>query len=216
MEPQQILDDYNYYRSFTTHVRSLRAQGQPIADVKMRTKKGEDRTPYFEGMLSFCDEHKLDPKVWLYLLFKIRKWQAAPRFHQLVPKSKKTLQKNLGLYADLRDLPLFRQNREAQRVTAEAETGEGWDVNRDIGFSTEALKRRYLNEGDAERCLSEMEIRTYGYHPRSLVCARCPIAQRCAQQVEVKYGTHMLSLRRGEITSRQAQQLAFFQRQHGG
>ena len=198
MEPQQILDDYNYYRSFTTHVRSLRAQGQPIADVKMRTKKGDDRTPYFAGMIDFCQEHSLDPKVWLYLLFKIRKWQAAPRFHQLVPKSKKTLQKN----------------REAKRATAEAENSTGWDVNRDIGFSTEALKRRYLNEGDAERCLSEMEIRTHGYHPKSLVCVRCPIAQRCMQQVETRYGAHMVSLRRGEITSRQAQQLAFFK--HGG
>lgn len=208
MGPQQILDDYNYYRAYTARVQEVKAQGRPVGQVKMKTKKGEDRAPYFERMLSFCGEHNLDPKVWLYLLFKIRKWQAAPRFHQLVPKSKKTLQKNLSLYADLRDLPLFQKKQEAQRSMYAVESGSSWDVNRDIGFSTEALKRRYLNAGDAERCLNEMAERTFGFHPKSLVCARCPIAQRCRQQVETRYGAHMISLRRGEITTQQAQQLA--------
>lgn len=210
MEPQGILDDYNYYRSYTSHVQEMRAKGQYVADVKMRTKKGEDRRPYFEGMLSFCDEHGLDPKIWLYMLFKIRRWRAAPRFNQLVPKSKKTLQKNLSIYADLSDLPLFQQHRAEQRHQAAVEAGEVWDVNRDLGYSTEALKRRYLNEGDPERCMDEMEERTYGYHPKSLVCARCPVVTQCTQKLEAKYGTQILSLRRGDITARQAQQLTMF------
>lgn len=210
MEPQSILDDYNYYRSYTAHVQEMRAKGQYVAEVKMQTKKGEDRRPYFEGMLSFCDEQGLDPKIWLYMLFKIRRWRAAPRFNQLVPKSKKTLQKNLSIYADLSDLPLFQQHRAEQRHQAAVEAGEVWDVNRDLGYSTEALKRRYLNEGDPERCMDEMEERTFGYHPKSLVCARCPVVTQCTQKLEAKYGTQILSLRRGDITARQAQQLTMF------
>jgi hypothetical protein len=189
MGPQQILDDYNYYRAYTARVQEVKARGGYVGQGEMQTKKGEDRAPYFERMLSFCGEHNLDPKVWLYLLFKIRKWQAAPRFHQLVT-------------------PLFQKKQEAQRSMEMVESGASWDVNRDIGFSTEALKRRYLNAGDADRCLNEMAERTFGFHPKSLVCARCPIAQRCKQQVETQYGAHMISLRRGEITTQQAQQLA--------
>lgn len=213
MELQSILDDYNYYRSYTAHVRDMRAKGHPVLDVKMKTKAGADRTPYFEKMVDFCDEHGLDPKIWLYMLFRIRKWRAAPRVDQLVPKSKKTVQKNLSLYADLSDLPLFQKHRVEQRQQDAQEAGEVWDVNRDVGYSTEALKRRYLNEGNAERCMSEMDERTYGYHPKSLVCARCPVATECARKLEMKFGTQMLALRRGEITARQAQQLSIFK--HG-
>lgn len=213
MELQTILDDYNYYRSYTAHVQDMRARGNYVADVKMKTKAGDDREPYFAGMVHFCEEHSLDPKLWLYMLFKIRRWRAAPRFTQLVPKSKKSLQKNLNYYADLSDLPLFQKNRIEKRHTAAIKAGEVWDINRDIGFSTEALKRRYLNEGDAERCMSELEERTYGYHPRSLVCARCPVVTQCTQKLESKFGTHIIALRRGEITTQQAQQLTLFK--HG-
>lgn len=207
MEPQAILDDYNYYRSYTDNVQSLRASGRYVSEVKMQTKRGEDRRPYFEGMIDFCRKRSLDPKIWLYMLFKIRKWKAAPRFDQLVPKSKKTLEKNLSYYADLSDLPLFQKRQGEKRQHTAYAAGEIWDVNRDLGYSTEALKRRYLNEGDAERCLDEMEERTFGFHPKSLVCARCPVVTQCTQKLEAKYGTHILSLRMGEITAQQAQQL---------
>lgn len=213
MELQTILDDYNYYRSFTSYVRDIRARGGYTADVKMRTKAGEDRAPYFAGMVQFCEEHSLDPKLWLYMLFKIRHWRAAPRFNQLVPKTKKTVEKNLRYYADLSDLPLFQKNREEKKYAREVQSGEVWDVNRDIGYSTEALKRRYLNEGDAERCMEEMEERTYGYHPRSLVCARCPVVTQCTQKLEARYGTEIIALRRGDINTKQAQQLSIFR--HG-
>lgn len=213
MDLQRILDDYNYYRAHTSHVKAMRAQGRYVADVKMRTKAGDDRTPYFEELVGFCSEHQLDPKMWLYMLFKIRGWKAAPKFNQLVPKSKKTLQKNLNIYANLSDIPLFQKNRDQKRHQEAVDSGEVYDKNRDLGFTTEAIKRRYLNEGDSERCMAEMEERTFGYHPQSLVCARCPSVTQCAQLLEAKYGTHIIALRRGEITARQAQQLSLFK--HG-
>jgi hypothetical protein len=209
MELQSILDDYNYYRSYTAHVQQIRAKGGYVRQLQMRTKK-EDRQPLFQAMVDFCQEYRLDPKLWLYLLFKIRGWRAAPRVDQLVPKSRKTLQKNLELYADLSDLPLFQKYRHEKQQTAAVQNGTAWDVNRDIGYSTEALKRRYINEGDAERCLSELEERTYGFHPRSLVCARCPLKTECTQKLEAKFGAHIVPLRRGDITIQQAQQLTLF------
>ena len=213
MDTQTLLDKYNYFRAHTSWVQDMRAKGNFVNEVVMVTKKGEDREPYFQELIDFCGERQIDPQIWLYMLFKIRGWKAAPKFNQLVPKSKKTLQKNLNIYANLSDIPLFQKHRDQQNHQAAVEAGQVWDKNRDIGWSTEALKRRYLNEGDSERCMAEMDERTFGYHPRSLVCARCPSVTQCTQILESKYGTHIVSLRRGEMTARQAQQLSLFR--HG-
>lgn len=208
VQVQEILDTYNYFRAHTTHVHELRDQGKKVNDVVLRTKRGEDRTPYFQGFLDFCKEQNVDPRMWMYMLFKIRGWKAAPKFTQLVPKSKKTLQKNLNTYANLSDIPLFQKMRDERNHRESVESGNDWDKNRDIGISTEAVKRRYLNDGDSERCIEEMDERTYGFHPQSLVCARCPLTTQCASIFERKFGPHIAALRRGELTVKQAKQVS--------
>jgi hypothetical protein len=208
----QLLSDYNYYRSFTSEMHEKRATNQFTGEVKLKTKK-VDREPILNEMAAFCHEYELDPRMWLFMLFKMRNWIRPPKFNQLVPRSKKTLKKNLNLYANLSDVPLFRKRISEESHQKAVDSGEVFDKNRDISHTAEALKRRYLNEGDTERCMTEMEVHTFGFHPKSLVCARCPSAKYCEQVLQSKVPFDIVALRRGDITAKQAQQLALF---HGG
>jgi len=209
MDAQQLLSDYNYYRNFTAYVHEMRAKGIPVHSAVMKPKGKPSRAPQLESMLAFCEEHRLDPKLWLYMLFKMRHWKAAPLFNQLVPKNKKTLDKNLNHYSNLSEVPLFKKRVSQQSHQQGVLEGAVFDRNRDIDGTTESLKRRYLNEGDSVRCMDEMEIRTNGYHPRSLVCARCPSSTQCEQTLRAKMPFDIVALRRGDISVQQAQQLAY-------
>ena len=205
---EQLISDYNYYRSFTSEMFEKQKSGRYTGEVKLKTKR-IDREPILNEMAAFCYEHDVSPRLWLFMLFQMRRWIRPPKFNQLVPRSRKTLEKNLNLYANLSEVPLFRKRIDEERHQKSTERGEDFDVNRDIDFYAEALKRRYLNEGDPERCIEEMGMNTHGYHPKSLVCARCPLSGQCIPILQAKVPFDILALRRGDITAQQAQQLAF-------
>lgn len=201
----QLFDLFNYYRSHTANVVARR-QKAPVRDYKP-TKQ---RLDVLKEMVGWCAQHEVDPRVWMYTLFDARSWGFAPKFDQLVPKTKKTAKKNLERYANLAHLPVLQKYNTEQGYQKAQAAGAVWDPNRDLNYSAEGLKRRYLNEGDVQRCMSEMETATYGYHPKSFVCARCPLAQQCEQALQAKVSFDITALRRGEITAEQARQTAYY------
>lgn len=203
----QLLSDYNYYRSHTRDVITRRAE-HPVRDLKAT----KNRLDVLREMVGWCTQNEVDPRLWLYTLFDLRHWSFAPNFAHLVPKSKRTAKKNLERYANLRDIPIF-QKRIAYETQQDAEAdGRVFDPNRDVSYSAEALKRRYLNAGEVQRCMDEMDTYTLGFHPRSLVCARCPMASQCEQTLQARMPFDITALRRGQITVQQARQAAY----HGG
>jgi hypothetical protein len=203
----QLFDDFNYYRAHTRNVLSRREKA-PVRDYKQTPK----RLDVLKEMIGWCSLHDVDPRLWLYSLFVSRKWLFAPTFNQLIPRSQRTAKKSLRSYSTLSDLPIFQKRIDEQnREHAEAE-GVVWDPNRDLNYSAEGLKRRFLNEGDVERCMREMETTTFGYHPKSFVCARCPVARRCEQALQAKVPFDITALRSGQLTAEQARRIAYYGR----
>lgn len=204
----QLLSDYNYYRSHTRDVVQRRAVA-PVRDLK----ETKNRLDVLRDMVGWCTQQQVDPRLWLYMLFDLRSWTFAPNFNQLVPKSKRTAKKNLERYANLSNIPLFQKRIAAETRQAAEADGRVFDPNRDVSYSAEALKRRFLNAGDWARCLEEMDTRTFGFHPRSLVCARCPVAAQCEQALQAKVPFDITALRREQITTQQAMgQAAHYER----
>ena len=198
MRGRELLDDYDFYRFHTTRAAEMRDRGVPVKCLSAT----KDRLRALEEMASWCEENGLDSGLWLYSLFR-RSWMRfAPRFDQLIP-SKRSMKKQLKRYHELGDVPLYRDRcrmRNQARVTA---AGENYDPNRDLSSTTEAIKRLYLRDGDLDGCMQDE--RTLGYHPRSNVCAGCSGAQACAAKLLSTVSFDILALRRGEITSTQAQ-----------
>jgi len=206
VDAQVLLSDYNYYRNHTHAIQKSK--------FKRELKADSEKLQALAAMASFCESHSADPRLWLYMLFKSKNWLYSPKFTQLVPKQKKTINSNLLKYLNLTDVPLFRKRVSDQISSAKQVSGKIFDPNHDISLSAESLKRRYLGAGDVERCMSETRTLTFGYHPRSLICARCPIATKCEAAIKDWVGFDISALRRDEITTQQAQQLVAYR--HGG
>lgn len=205
MDVERLLSDYNYYRSHTAHLNKLRAQGAYVRDLKTT----RSRLQALGDMARWCSEHQLDPRLWLYSLFSGRRWLFAPRFDQFVPRTPKTEKKALARYHALQDVPTYHERAHQEIHQRRVNDGREVDVNRDLTNAAEALKRRYLAEGNPGRCLDEMEGRTYGYHPRSVVCLCCPRQRECADKLCALVGYDVIALRRGEITVGQARAQAW-------
>lgn len=200
MTAEQLLSDYNHYRSSTSNLLSLQQQGKYVRELKAT----KPRLKAFDEMARWCAREGVDARLWLYSLFKARAWMFSPRMDQLIPRTEKTRKKALARYHQLGEVPVFHERIHREVYAQRVKAGTEWDVNRDLTNAAESLKRRYLAENDARRCLEEMQTRTFGYHPRSVVCARCPLQGECAAALQQLAGCDVIALRRGEITVDQA------------
>ena len=194
----QLLSDYNIYRGRTFNVQQIRAAG-PCKDVG--PKKG---LPPLQAMDTWCRSQGIDARRWLYHLFRKRRWLYAPQLKQLVP-SKRNLEKALAAYAAMTDTPGFAAMISRETEAARCEAGTNFDPNRDLSPMAEARKRIYLGEGRPDKCVCQMTEETYGYHPKSVACARCPLTYQCATQLMASVPFDIMALRRGEMTLTQAQ-----------
>jgi hypothetical protein len=196
-----LLHDYNRYRAHTFRLQQLR-QKHPIRDVG--PKKG---IPIFEKLDAWCQTQSIDSRRWLYHVFKVRKWLFAPALYQLIP-AKASLKRRLAAYHEMTDTPLFadtlRQDADLQRCAE----GTVLDRNRDLIPMAESMKQRYLTECRPDKCIAAMWEDTYGYHPKSKVCAVCPMASQCEIELQGSVSFDISALRRGEITIQQAQMVA--------
>jgi hypothetical protein len=194
---QELFDDYNYYRSFTQHVKEKRDAGQWIRFLR----ETPERLASLAQMAAWCESRNYDPRHWLCWLFYRGHWRFARPFNQLIP-SKRIEKKLIKSYKHVTDLPMYRQRMRELAFVDRIDTGQIYDSNRDLSATTEALKRRYLRLEDPDGCMQDE--RSCGYHPRSLVCARCIKARECEYQLRTTVNFDIIALRKGEVTSSQA------------
>ena len=207
MEPptraEILLHDYNRYRAHTFNLQKIRAlPGQYVRDVGPR--RG---LPIFGKLDAWCAEQHIDPRRWLYHLFKLRKWIYAPPLTTLIP-TKESAKKRLAAYQELMDTPFFSTIIHQGITKQRQDAGEIINCNRDLIPLAETRKKIHLGAGRPDKCMAEMQAQTYGYHPKSLACARCPLAQQCAAELQATMPFDIMALRRGEMTLQQAQVVA--------
>lgn len=194
----QLFSDWNHWRRQT---RSFAANALANEWAMRDLKETEERLQLFEEMIVWCRERKLEPRLWLMCLFKIRMWTFPPKLERgslmsenVIPKVKK--QHGLGIM------------RARLLQTARQHTRNDVDPNRDLLYAVEALKQRYANEGASERCLDEALVRTNGFHEKSPVCQRCPVSGKCSIKLMAFCSFDILALRAGRITAEEAEKQA--------
>lgn len=206
MDAEQLFSDYDFYRLHTVAFQSKQKSGQYMRSM---SRDGDphrsDRLVHFESLLAFCGDRGVEPGLYLYSLFEARSWLCSPNIDHLVPKTKKTEKKAISRFHALGEVPLYsermRMRREARGDTVQ------FDPNRDISEGVESWKRRYVSLGQYSRCMTESLTLTLGFHPRSSVCAVCPVAVACETLIQTRVSFDIVALRKGDITSDEARRM---------
>lgn len=190
-QAEVLFGDYLFYKAHTANYKRMRAERPYLRQMKATSA----RLKLFESMAVWCSVRGLAAREWLCSLFVSRRWLYAPKLERAHLESEKHLRRFPDC-ADYRMLEL--RQRQAQPA------GVGFDPNVDILPAVELLKQQFLKDGRAADCMAGMFSTTYGYHPRSGVCGRCPLAQSCAAQLCAGIPFDILALRRGELSSEAA------------
>lgn len=197
-EAQRLFRDYVLYRNQCSSIQSLKDEGTPVRSPGFT----DERRELFEEVIEWCRERHIDPRLWVYCLFVSRRWFRPPpirpmklaRAHFLstkaIPKYEKFFNSNI--------LDGYTKHIEAER---KAPT---YDPNVDILPLVEAKKERYLKFHAAESCMAKTPEETFGFHPKSEVCKKCPIARRCYDRLCELVDFDILALRLGALTPEQA------------
>jgi hypothetical protein len=197
---QVLLDDYNVYRMQTQHFwNQSQDASQPWRTKDL--KATEARLQLFRDMCSWCAQRNLEPRLWLYILFKSRAWRFPPKCEAGSLMSENMIPR----YRSAKGLGFFSRRIIATNRPDEAEMP---DPNRDLIHVVEALKERYAASGQHQRCMEELIIRTNGYHPKSKVCCACPLLGECAVRTQGSMSFDILGLRYGRITLEEAEKQA--------
>jgi hypothetical protein len=186
-EARVLFSDYNRWRLQTGGIERRRAEGGFIGVFK----ETPERLALFEATAKWCREKKIDPRLWIYLLFRARSWSYAPRMEPGHLMSENMLERYESL--SRRALDGYR--------AATTKTQRHFDPNVDISHAAEALKRQYAAQGQQQRCMRETLERTLGYHPKSSTCLACPMRGPCERQLAALAPEFdIVMLRRGEIS----------------
>lgn len=187
-----LLADFNVYR-YQTRFYAQRMDEWSIKPARM--------TPQTAGLLremvGWCREHGVEPRLWLYGLFRFRGWKWPVRLDRGSLMSERLIPR----YRKLSGLGFFQRRVMAASLE---DAGGSWDQNRDLAPHVEQLKGRYLAEGRSVVCLDEQIVRTLGFHPASQVCRQCPVRAECAARLEGLAPFSFLALRSGRLTAEQA------------
>lgn len=206
-QAKQLFKDYCYYRSHTANIKRIKQQKPYLRDPKPTPT----RLKLMAHMAAWCQARGFSPSEWLYSLFVSRRWLYCPK----LDKSHLQSEKHIPRYKQLRDHALYQQRQVELEATA-APSLSTFDPNRDLSHTAEDSKRAYLATGQMETCMARMGVETFGYHPKSSVCARCPIASACLAQLQQSVNFDVLALRRGDLTSEEAKDQALSRVQHYG
>lgn len=194
---EMLLSDYNVYKAQTQHVHMLQQRG---GFVVRPLRPNAERVAILESMVEWCRARHLEPRLWLYGLFKSRQWLFPPKLTPGCLMSEKQIPK----YQKLRGLGFFRRRSSASAM----QDGDSWDPNRDTTPVAESLKAGYAQRGEAQRCMSESMLRTLGFHPKSAICATCPLRAQCALNLTSMMPFDVIGLRLGTVTQEQAEKAA--------
>jgi len=210
-EAFQLFQDYSYYREQTAYYRKAKKQNPYLRPLKAT----QARLGLFADMVNWCREKKIPPRQWLYSLFEVRVWNFAPKLERGHLLSEKYASKyGDGSQFDLE--PFTRYVRRENFLERLGKPEHGFDPNSDINFSTEQAKKDYLARGGPDKCREYMGTETFGFHPKSTVCNKCVDRDKCLNELRGKVNFDILALRRGLITSRQAQHQAFMGQKNDG
>lgn len=203
--PELLLADFNYWRELTKHTHDKRQRGDFVAQIAAKTTKGEDRLAMFGRMAAWCRESGYEPRYWLYCLFVQRRWLFPVGLNQLVPKDPR---RAIRCYQENTDVSAWARRLREERHNRATSEGRAFDPNRDTTGTTESLKRRYRALGMVDQCMAKIREETMGFHPKSEVCTECPLRQACEAATRQLYGFDSTAYRNGQMTDRQAQELA--------
>lgn len=191
---EQLYEDYNDYRRKTGYVRKLKEQKKYVPSISKK------HIPKFEELANWCGQQGVDPRRWLASLFETRRWLFPPKLNQL--QSKRHLQR----YEKM-DVPAFAARIRNENQRAAVASGATFNPTRDLSNRAELVKRRYLSFGNHERCMSEMESSTFGYHPKSSVCQSCQVRFQCAAILQSRVKYDIMSVRLGLMSVDEAKML---------
>ena len=207
-EAAKLFIDYNIYRAQTSALQKARAKN----GVARRYKPTIKRLEFFSELIVWCRQRSLDPRLWLYHLFRSKMWMWPPPLEPLT--------KARGHFFSEKSIPkyekLLRMNildGYAGRLYEKPPPENAFDPNRDISIPVEQQKQNYVDTFQTERCMLEMHVTTFGFHPKSSVCERCPAKVECARHLVGFVSFDIMALRRGDISSFEAQAIA---KQHMG
>jgi hypothetical protein len=192
-EVRQLWSDYTTYWLQTSNIQKLRASGRPVRSPKLTP----DRYKLFEQLYDWCVERELDPRLWLFILFRSRRWMFAPQLSPGHLMSEKLLAS--GRYQKVVESGAL----DGYRLYTKGPQ-KGADPNRDVIHGAEQRKRVYLKNGQANLCMALIMSDTYGYHPKSQWCQKCPKKVECQNLLQRLVKFDILALRRGEITAEEA------------
>lgn len=185
----QLLHDFNFYRAYTKHIVELR-KDKPISDYSPQEK----RLQLLEALITWCQEHQVQPRFWCYHLFASRKWLYPPKLERGHLFSEKLLKS----YQRARPTDFYEQRlRQTERERREI-AGLTRDPNLRLTEGVEAAKREYAATRSWTRCMDDLAT-TFGFHPLSEVCQRCPLAERCESKVRVLFPFDIMAARRGDL-----------------
>lgn len=194
-----LFTDYNVFRGCTHHLFEA-AKENPF--LRRYLKATPERLSVLARMEEWCRERNVEPRLWLHFLFQMRGWRFSPKLTTADLCSEKALAR----FGKKAKLSFFRQHTQAHSLVDRSDAG--FDPNRDTTPSVEALKLGYLQSGQAQRCLDEQLVQTLGYHPRSAVCLRCPLACDCAVRLEASVPFSLHAVRAGRLTPADAERQA--------
>jgi hypothetical protein len=189
----RLLDDFNLWRGRCSAVAKAR-EAHRVSEMK----PNDERLEILAEMDRWCAERRIDSRLWLFLCFRLRRWFYPP----LISRGELLAEAKIVDYRNMRGLDAYR------RHVAPKSAPRTFDPNRDMAPHIEAQKRRLVDGGRAALCMALGIEETLGFHPRSEVCGRCPLANECRAQLEAFADFDILALRRGEITAEQAQDQA--------
>lgn len=174
-------------------------------------KETPTRLKLMARMAKWCEDQGINPREWLYSLFVTRRWRFCPKLERAHLQSKKHLPK----YQQLHDFD-FYQKRLMEQESVSAPSLKVFDPNRDMSHTAEDAKTAYVRTGQYTECMDGLAAETFGFHPKSPVCARCLAADECRERLIRSVSFDVLALRRGEITSKEAKAQALRRAQHYG
>ena len=190
-----LFADFCYYRQLTANVQKIKKSHPFVRDLKATPA----RLKLFAHMAKWCEDQSINPREWVYSLFVSRRWLFCPKLERSHLQSVKHMPK----FQATEDFSIYRRRlMELESVKA---PGKGtFDPNRDLSHTAEESKAVYVREGRFQECMGGLVSETFGYHPRSSVCSKCPMAGPCQDHLVRSVDCDVLALRRGEITSDQA------------
>ncbi len=204
---EELLADYCFYWDHTVNIQRLR-QTKPFIKTPKMTPA---RLAIIRGMMEWCETRMLPPRQWLYTLFGVRRWMFAPKLE----RGHLCSEKHIPKFRKFKDYKFYAERLAQVNALHPTIQQQAYDPNVELSYAAELAKETYINQGRASECMEAMATETFGFHPASAVCNRCPESESCTALLRSTVTFDIVALRRKEISPQQAKQTAFSWQRNG-